>query len=96
MALANGIDNYIELNCSESTKEYIKNSIDNSDLINIINKEINYDAVNVLAEKSLFREVCLYYNTYKPTYNQICSKFDIEPKYIHHYIKEGKGLGIIQ
>lgn len=96
LALANGIDNYIELNCSESTKEYIKNSIDNSDLINIINKEINYDAVNVLAEKSLFREVCLYYNTYKPTYNQIYSKFDIEPKYIYHYIKEGKELGIIK
>lgn len=96
LALSNGIDNYIELNCSESTKEYIKNSIDNSDLINIINKEINYDAVNVLAEKSLFREVCLYYNTYKPTYNQIYSKFDIEPKYIYRYIRKGKELGIIK
>lgn len=67
LALNNGIKNYIILNCKESSIEWIKNSVMNSilpQLIHFTEEDIDWDECDRYATKNLAKEVCEYYNTH--------------------------------
>ena len=96
LAVANKIDKYIELDCRYSTKDYIKKSIKES-VLNTIIHDIDYDEIDLLAQKSILKEVCLFYDDNRfLTYKQIAQKFNISHQTVYNYIRKGKELGIIK
>lgn len=96
LALNNGIKEYIELDCRYSSKDFIKASIEQSALNNIVSN-INYDEIDLLAQRSLLKEVCMFYNNnLKYSYNKIGERFNINRQTVYNYIKKGKELGIVK
>lgn len=89
-ALNNGITYYIELDCSKSTLEHIKNSIMNSALPNILNfseDDVNWDKC---LEKSLGSAVikcCDMWNTNKYSVNQLAKIMKTSHVTISNYLK---------
>lgn len=58
MAIANGIDNYIAIDCRYSEINYIVNNILNSELISLFDlSDIDWDAVDKNAKSSLHKEI---------------------------------------
>ena len=57
VALRNGVDKYIIIDCKESTMEYIKNSIINSELFRLLHLDnIDWDKCNAFATSNLVKE----------------------------------------
>lgn len=73
LAIDNGIEHYIVIDCSLSNIEYIKNSvISHSQLKNIIDlNNLNWDICNEFATNSLVRVACEYWNS------GICSTIEV-------------------
>lgn len=96
LALNNGIKKYIELDCRYSSKDFIKASIEQSALNNIVSN-INYNEIDLLAQRSLLKEVCMFYNNnLKYSYSKIGERFNINRQTVYNYIKKGKELGIVK
>ena len=96
LALKNNITDYIELDCRKSDKEYIKDSILNSELINYFDfNKINWDKADEYATNNLIKEVCEYYELYKNDIlmEDIAKKFNITIHTLKKYIKKGEKLG---
>lgn len=63
LALNNGIEHYIELDCRHSNLEYIKNSILNSDLSKLFDlSKIDWLKCEEFSLKNIVKEVCDYWN----------------------------------
>ncbi len=93
LALDNGIDEYIVLDCRYSTAHYIINSIWNSSLKSIFNledKEIDFALCDEFALKNIAKEVCKYKNIH-PELNieTIAEIFHISYSTALKYIKIG-------
>lgn len=68
LALQNGINNYIILDCRESTEEYIKKSIFDSKLINCLDlSNINWLECEEHACGTLVKDICNMWNKYNGT-----------------------------
>ena len=96
LALKNNITDYIELDCRKSDKEYIKDSILNSELINYFDfNKINWDKADEYATNNLIKEVCEYYELHKNDIlmKDIAKKFNITMPTLKKYIKKGEKLG---
>lgn len=62
-ALKNGIEKYVEIDCREANKNHIKNSILNSELINLYNfDDIDWNSCSLNSVKSFIGLVAEYYN----------------------------------
>lgn len=98
LALANGIQHYIELDCRYSELEWIKNSIMNSGLPQLLNfKEecVNWLKCHEFATNSLAREVCDMwisgrYENITEIANSLCICNDTVRKYLKWYTELGK------
>lgn len=96
LALSNGIDNYIELDCRESDLQYIKNSILNSKLNDIFDLDkINWNNVLKFVLKNKVKEVCDYWNTKETceTTVDVGKIFNLDRQTICEYLKKGAKLG---
>lgn len=102
LALSNGINHYVELDCRKSEMEWIKNSVMNSELpslLNFIEDDIDWAECSVFATKNIVIDVCNYYNDNKATglnYEDISNKFNISVTTMYRYLKIGTGIGICE
>ena len=96
LALDNGINNYIELDCSKSNADFIINSIKNSNLINIINiTKANIKECDIKANGDLIKIVCDKWNELKNV-TKVLNEIDFirSRTTIIKYLKRGTELGI--
>lgn len=96
-AIKNNIKYYIELDCSESNMGYIKNSILNSELPNILNfteEDINWKECELKASSSLLIEVCNLWNK-GFSYEEIMKELNISYDTVHVYLRKGRKIGIV-
>lgn len=95
IALENGINNYIILDCKESDSEYIKNSIMNSNLVKLFNlSEINWRKCDLDSCTSLMK-ICsdLWNEGLRPT-RKIAEKLGISKATVITYLKKFSKLGL--
>lgn len=99
LALANGIEHYIVIDCRESSIEHIKNSILNSKLNTLFDlSKIDWLKCEEFALKNIVKEVCDYWNNKEEweTISTIISNhiFNIKDRStIRDYLKKGSKLG---
>ena len=95
-ALENGVKNYIELDCSESNLEWVKNSILKSEISNLFNlSNINWIKCAEYANKNIVKEVCEYWNNKQEneTTIDIGKALNISRGTIVVYLNKGSKLG---
>lgn len=97
LVIKNGIDKYIVLDCRESTKEYIKSSIINSELFSILNispENINFDECDKFASSNMVKQICNYRNEHPDmTMKEIAPLFHVCHDTIRRWVKKGAKLG---
>ena len=98
IAIKNGIKNYIQLDCRYSEGEYIKNSILNSELVNIFDfSSIDWDKVFINSEKSYIISVCNDWNTlgnHIDTITILTEKYNVSRTSIRRWLKKGEKIGL--
>ena len=94
----NGISNYIVIDCSKSDLQYIKKSIIQSKILNILNiceNDIPWNKLDMYTSKSFLFTACEYKNA-----NQELSSVDIAKimrlsrTTVQKYLEKGRNLGI--
>ena len=96
IALKNGIDKYIEIDCSKSNLEYIKNNILKSELNNIFNmSKINWVECERYAVNSLIKIACEYKKNNKTlSCSDISKEMNIDRHTILRWLKIGNELNL--
>ena len=99
LALKNGIDYYIELDCRKSNLEWVRNSIINSELNKIFNlKKVNWLKCEEFALSNRVKEVCDYWHLHNEINNEGLTTKDLGEVFglnfntICTYLKQGKKL----
>lgn len=95
LALKNGVKCYIEIDCRESSLDYIKNSILNSELNKLFNlSQINWTSCAEFANKNIVREVCDYWNNRREdeTTTDLVKVFKLGRTTIIEYLNKGNKL----
>lgn len=97
LALNNGIKHYVELDCRKSDREWIKNSIMNSELPDLLGfKEENIDwlACHEFGLKNLARITCELWESKRfSTTSELCDFLNIGKHAVLTYLKTGNKLG---
>ena len=95
LATKNNITYYVELNCIESTKEHIQNSIENSILAELFDlSKIDYDQCDIFAMGNLVKTVCDYKRENPELFvNDISSDLHLNSSSVRKYLKAGSKLG---
>lgn len=92
LALNNGIDCYIELDCRKSNIDWIKNSIIHSELNNIFNlNNIDWNLCDSNGYKNIVRQSCEMFNNGKNT-DEIAQILKISKTTICNYLNIGTSL----
>lgn len=98
LAKENGIANYIIIDCRESNLQYIKNSIINSGLLNLLDvsgDKINWLECDRFTSKSFLTYVCEYKNDHPELSSRDIGKvFHMARTTIQSYLQKGANLGI--
>lgn len=95
LALKNGINHYIELNCSESDCDFIYNSIIQSNLLNILCKEEQYIDINkadLFATSNLVKMCGDLWNNGMTT-SEIAKKIQIDISTVRRYLHKANKFG---
>ena len=97
LAIQNSIDYYFVIDCRESTKEYIQNSILNSGLFSILNinpNDIDFNKCDEFATSNMTKQICEYKNSHSDmTTKEIAKLFHISYKTANDWVKKGAKLG---
>lgn len=97
LALSNGIEHYIELDCRKSNSEWIKNSILNSELSNLFDlSKINWNTVSKESNRNLLKTVCDYWelcDKNNTTTLDLKAVFNVSKDTIINYLKVGANVG---
>ncbi|MGL4454080.1 MAG: hypothetical protein ACRCTZ_23260, partial [Sarcina sp.] len=96
LALENGISNYIELDCRESDRGFIKNSIMNSELTKYFDfSQVDWYKADEFATKNLIKEISEYYEEHKNNMlkKDIANKFKISVHALTKYLQKGSKFG---
>lgn len=96
LALNNGIECYVELDCSKSELEYIKNSILNSELNGLFDlSNVDWLKCEEYALGNLVKEVCNYWNNKEEseTTTSLVKVFKLNKSAIIKYLNQGTRLG---
>ena len=100
LALNNGIENYIIIDCRKSELEWVKNNIFNSELNNMLDlSNINWLECEEFALGNLIKEVCNYWNKHRNVDNEDITTSDLTKYFklsgvtIRKYLKYGTELG---
>ena len=98
LAMDNGIDNYIVIDCRESNLQYIKNSIIKTELLNLLDadqEEVDWNCCAKYASKSIVIIVCEYKNKHPElSASDIGKVFHMARTTIQSYLQRGSELGI--
>ena len=96
LAMNNGINRYIVIDCRESSLEWIKKSIMDSELVDIFNfneNDIDWEQCHIVAStNSEIKKVC---EAYKTNHNikSLAEMFDHDPHTITSYLETGVKCG---
>jgi hypothetical protein len=97
LALANGVQKYIIIDCRHANANWIKKSIMNSDLPRILGfseTDINWDQCDIFAHKNLAKEICEYYKAHSNMLIQdIAKHFNLSRSTIRKYLAIGNKYG---
>lgn len=94
LASQNGISKYIELNCSKSSLEFIKESIFNSELRSIINfDDVDWKKCDKESRANIINEICVLWNECGST-TEIKEKLHMSRTTIVKYLKIGAELNM--
>ena len=94
LAMCNGIDEYIIIDCRKSDLDWIKNNVLNSKLNGIFNLEdINWAECEKFAKTSFVIKVCEYWNKTK-CIKYTCEKFNLSKGTVQRYLKIGTRLSL--
>ena len=98
LALNNNVEKYIELNCSKSNKEWMKNSIINSGLPSLLNIDIDnidWDECQKYTTNSMLIASCNYKNNHPELSTTDIGKIlNMPAPTIQKYLQRGSELGI--
>ena len=101
LALNNNIEHYITLDCRKSEKDWIRKSIMNSilpELLHFKEDDVDWDKCDYEAVyKNILIEICNYWNEHKEEYvstGTLSKIFDISPERVGAYLKKGAELKI--
>lgn len=99
MAIKNGIEHYIELDCRKSNLEWIKQSVINSGLLDMFNlkeNDINWQVCNNAGMSSVYLEICNYWNNKheKDTVSTLAKVFELSETSISRALKKGNECGL--
>lgn len=90
LALSNGIIHYIQLDCRESSKKFIRSSILNSPLNSIFNLSIiDWDKCELRALSNKTKEICDYYTNHSCIIKDIAKHFQMDNSTIIRHLKIG-------
>lgn len=90
LALTNGVEYYIEINCMRSNFNYIKNNIINSELDNVIElKKVDWKKCHLDSCSSVVKKACNYWNTGNYSINEIAVMLNVSYSTVHSYLKKG-------
>ncbi|RKJ64258.1 hypothetical protein D7X33_25720 [Butyricicoccus sp. 1XD8-22] len=94
LAMSNGIDNYIVIDCRQSEFEYIKNNIMNSRLSIVFDlSTINWDKVEIESTKSLVKVVASLWND-NMKISDISKELNLANITIRRYLKKANNIGL--
>jgi len=94
IALKNGIKNYIEIDCSESTLNYIKNSIITSSLKDTFCLDkIDWKKCHESALNNTTKDICDAYNGGMKHTLDLSNKFNMSREAVIRYLKKGQIIG---
>ena len=96
LALSNGVNNYIILDCRKSELEWIKQSILNSELNNLFDlSKIDWLKCEEFALSNRAKEICDYWNNKEIWESTITMEktFNLNRTTIRKYLKQGSKLG---
>lgn len=96
LALENGIEHYIVIDARESSLEWIRNSVLNSELTNLFNfsnEDIDWDKIANECESSLVKEVCDYFKMKGGTATNVAKIFRLNISTVIKYLKRGTEMG---
>lgn len=97
IAISNGIDKYVVIDCYTSDLEYIRSNIIKSELSNIFNLNcVNWEKCNKSSLSDLVEEVCNYWNNKEDweTTSDLAKIFHINRHTIVEYLKFGNKYGL--
>lgn len=95
LAMENGVDKYIVIDCRYSEMEYIKNSIMNSELTDLFDlSTISWNQCEHDALKSLVIEACELWNSDIGSTVKIGSILNISEETVRNYLKKGTKIGL--
>lgn len=95
LALKNGIENYVIIDCSKSELEYIKKSILNSKLNEFFElSQMRWQDCEKFALNNLAKEVCIHWSSKEDweTTKDVSKLFNLNEQTIKKYLKEGTKL----
>ena len=100
LALGNGIEHYIIIDCRQSTLDWVKNNILDSELNNMLDlSHIDWLECEEFALGNLIKEVCNYWNKHRNinkediTTSDLTKYFKLSIVTIRKYLKYGTELG---
>ena len=96
LAIKNNI-NYMAIDCSNSSKDFIKNSISKSDITKYIDLSlIDWDKCDLFATSNLIYEICNYYNSSNNSFTlkEMSAYFKLHYATISKYLNKGNELGL--
>lgn len=101
LASSNGIllQNYIQLDCQYSNMEYIKNSIMDSNLPQLLDfkeNQIDWNECNKFATSSRVYEACNLWNDGNHVVKEIAGQMKMDRQTIRSYLRRGFELGILR
>ena len=99
MAIINGIENYIIINASKSDVLYIRDSIINSKLSDILGFEldnVDWQGLLIKTGNTNVKDVCEYYTKTKESPSEISKKFNLSKSTINNYLKFGNLAGFCE
>lgn len=95
LAIQNGIERYIVIDARESSLEWMKENILQSQLPSLLNfneNDIDWSSINNNSVASLVKEVCDYFNEHGGSTVSIGNIFNISHKTVSHYLIQGTEL----
>ncbi|MFJ3388908.1 zinc-ribbon domain-containing protein [Lysinibacillus sp. NPDC086135] len=97
LAKDNGIDHYIVIDARYSEFEYIRNSIKNSKLNDMLDlNKVNWEEIHKNLIKSLIIQVCDEWNKGVKNISNLCEKFSLSRGTINNYLKKGAKANICE
>lgn len=95
LAISNGIQHYIEIDCRWSSFDYIYDSIMSSDMTDLFDlSRVDWERVEVEALRSEIIRVCDAYNGGITDIEQLASMFNLDRSTVRDYLERAKEAGL--